>query len=458
MVGIPPTDSGHHGMPPVPQTTRENGLSTGQIGSLILEMNAILRNEFYPVLGSRLTHRFDTIWGTIQGLLCAEAISAAQNLAKTTRESPITTQQPPTARSYAAAARSNPTNLPNPQIQPVPRTLTREVRVSRRDCPDTTKSELQDPAKVVPLLNQAIAKFSNGQVEAARALPSGDLILRVDSAQTQQDLHRQNGWTEALGAGTRLNRPRFTVLVKSVRLDALDCSNQEVARGTLVHQNPHLGKVEIIHIGRERARQVGGPARSSTVLVDVASPQQANLLIQEGLVLGYIHHTVELFHRDCRVTRCYQCQSLGHMARVCRHKACCGWCASKEHSNDKECPRRAKDQPARCANCRGDHPAWAGQCPVRQEAATRAREAFLTRPTQFAEDHSFPPLSRQADEPRIAAKRKPHTSPEDDPPRARGRPRALDSAGRSQQGAIFSFVQQTPSSEDPANANAECEL
>lgn len=142
MVGIPPTDSGHHGMPPVPQTTRENGLSTGQIGSLILEMNAILRNEFYPVLGSNLTHRFDTIWGTIQGLLCAEAISAAQNLAKTTRESPITTQQPPTARSYAAAARSNPTNLPNPRIQPVPRTLTREVRVSRRDCPDTTKSEL----------------------------------------------------------------------------------------------------------------------------------------------------------------------------------------------------------------------------------------------------------------------------------------------------------------------------
>ena len=66
MVGIPPTDSGHHGMPPVPQTTRENGLSTGQIGSLILEMNAILRNEFYPVLGSRLTHRFDTICGTIR--------------------------------------------------------------------------------------------------------------------------------------------------------------------------------------------------------------------------------------------------------------------------------------------------------------------------------------------------------------------------------------------------------
>lgn len=143
------------------------------------------------------------------------------------------------------------------------------------------------------------------------------------------------------------------------------------------------------------------------------------------------------------------------MARVCRHKACCGWCASQEHTNDKECPRRVREQPARCVNCKGDHPVWAGQCPVRQEAAARAREAFITRPTQFAEDLSFPPLSRQIDEPRVAAKRKTQSSPEDDPPRARGRRQALASAGRSQQGAIFSFVQQPPSSEVPADAEPE---
>src|SRR5699024_10953780 len=127
---------------------------------------------------------------------------------------------------------------------------------------------------------------------------------------------------------------------------------------------------------------------------------------------------------------------------------------SQEHTNDKDCPRRVREQPARCANCKGSHPAWASQCPVRQSAAHRAREAFLTRPTQFAEDHSFPPLSHQIDEPRVAAKRKTQSSPEDDPPRARGRPRALDTAGRSQQGAIFSFVQPLPTSE----ADVEPEL
>ena len=329
--------------------------------------------------------------------------------------------------------------MPAPRIQPVPRALTREVRVSRRECPDPVKNNLRDPARVVPMLNQAIAQFSGGRVEATRDLPSGDLILRVNSVQTQQELHKQSGWTEALGAGTRLNRPRFTVLVKSVHQDALDCSNQEVARGTLSKQNPYLSGIELIHVGRERSRQADSPTRASTVLVDVASPQEANLIIQEGLVLGYVHHSVELFHRDCRVTCCYRCQGLGHMAQVCCHKACCGWCASQEHTNDKDCPKRAQKQPARCTNCKGDHPAWAGQCPVHQEAATRAREAFLTRPTQFAEDNPFPSLSHQIDEPRVAAKRK--SPPGEEPPRARGRPRALDSAGRSQRGALFSFLQ-----------------
>lgn len=450
MAGKPSNKRDLHGTPPNPQTTRENSLSTGQIGSLVIEMNAILRDEFYPSLGKDKTHRFDEIWGAIQGLLCAEAISAAQGLAKAARDPPTKQLAP----SYAAVTQAGLPSPPTTRVQPVPRTLTREVRVSRRNCPGPIKDSLRDPAKVVPMLNQAIARFSKGQVEAARALPSGDLILRVDSEQTQQELHRQSGWTEALGAGTQLNRPRFTVLVKSVQLDALDCSNQEVAQGTLTQQNPYLKGTELIHVGREQTRQPNGPPKASTVLVDVGSPQEANLLIREGLVLGYVHHSVELFHRDCRVTRCYRCQGLGHMARVCRHAACCGWCAKTDHSNDKDCPKRVQKQPACCTNCKGDHPAWASQCPVRQRAATQAREAYLTRPTHFAEDHPFPSLSRQTGEPQIATKRKVPYTPGEDPPRARGRPRALDSAGQSQRGALFSFV-QPPTHTSEANPEPE---
>ena len=51
------------------------------------------------------------------------------------------------------------------------------------------------------MLNQTITKFSDGQVKAAQALSSGDLVLQVDSERTRQDLHKQSGWTETLRAG-----------------------------------------------------------------------------------------------------------------------------------------------------------------------------------------------------------------------------------------------------------------
>lgn len=247
-------------------------------------------------------------------------------------------------------------------------------------------------------------------------MPSGDLVLRVDSEQTQQELHRQRGWTEALGAGTQLNRPHFTVLVKSVQLDTLDYSNQEVAQGTFTQQNPYLRRSELIHVNREQACQSDPPPKVSTVLIDVGSPQEANLLIQEGLDLGYVHHSVQLFHQDC--------------------------------------PQHTQKQPAKCSNCKGDHPAWTSQCPARQKTATQAWEAYLTQPTYFAEDHPFPSLSCQAGKPQIAPKQKAPYTPGEDPPQAQGCPQALDSAGQSQQGALFSFV-QPPTLTNEANPEPE---
>lgn len=66
-----------------------------------------------------------------------------------------------------------------------------------------------------------------------------------------------------------------------------------MARGTLSKQIPYLSGIELIHVGRERSRQADSPTRASTVLVDVASPQEANLIIQEGLFLGYVHRSLE---------------------------------------------------------------------------------------------------------------------------------------------------------------------
>ncbi|KAG8238846.1 hypothetical protein J437_LFUL018295 [Ladona fulva] len=49
------------------------------------------------------------------------------------------------------------------------------------------------------------------------------------------------------------------------------------------------------------------------------------------------------------VSRCYNCQRFGHVAKVCREKQpICAHCAQNRHT-DKDCPNQAKEE--RCANC-----------------------------------------------------------------------------------------------------------
>ena len=117
--------------------------------------------------------------------------------------------------------------------------------------------------------------------------------------------------------------------------------------------------------------------------MDLARPQQANLLLQEGLVLGSIFHEGEVFHRDCQVTCCYACHGIGHTAKVCCCEVHCGYCAKKGHK-DSACPEKEAKKRPQCINCNGAHPAWSAGCPTHQEAVLRAQRAFETRPMAFA--------------------------------------------------------------------------
>lgn len=123
-------------------------------------------------------------------------------------------------------------------------------------------------------------------------------------------------------------------MVKHVGQDALDCSNQEEAIKAIQEQNKRLhGVVEFLHVGR--TTRVRNPERkASALIIDVASPQQANVMIDEGLILRSVLHEVEVFHRDCTVTRCYKCHAIGHTARVCRREIKCGFCANEGHRDD----------------------------------------------------------------------------------------------------------------------------
>ena len=78
----------------------------------------------------------------------------------------------------------------------------------------------------------------------------GDVVLTTDSPEMARTLRDRAEWSSVLGATARVKRLRFTVLVKHVAKDAIDCTDQEAARRTIHTQNARLhGVIDFLHVG-----------------------------------------------------------------------------------------------------------------------------------------------------------------------------------------------------------------
>lgn len=288
---------------------------------------------------------------------------------------------PAAPTSYAAALKGLTAWSAPPAVREIPTRLARELVVA---CPDASSQDRGRPIKqIVEEINKLKGSAVPGRVLAARRLPSGDILITTDTAETKEQLERSNSWLPAVSQTAKVNRRKFTVLVHGMRLSALDCSKQETAIRELLGQNQHLrGRVEILRARwPRRAVKQGKPV--SHLIVDVATPAQANLLIDDGLLFHSELKDCELYHGDCRLTQCFNCQKYGHTAKVCRETQKCGACAAPGHG-DRECALKSNSSAHRCANCNLGHSAWSSKCRVRKEQLERTRLAYATRPQKFA--------------------------------------------------------------------------
>ncbi|XP_025832743.1 uncharacterized protein LOC108742256 [Agrilus planipennis] len=70
--------------------------------------------------------------------------------------------------------------------------------------------------------------------------------------------------------------------------------------------------------------------------------------------------SVETPRQRTTIGQCHRCQRFGHAQRNCTATARCVKCRQKHHTSTCEKPR---NQPAKCANCGGEHPASYRGCP-----------------------------------------------------------------------------------------------
>ena len=260
---------------------------------------------------------------------------------------------------------------------PVPLRASREAVFA----PGEGSKQRAGGADIVRDVNTAIGVEA---IVAARTLPSGDIVLTFDKPESKATWEKRAEVAKELGPLAKARTKGYTLLVHGMRVAAIDVRQQARAIENIHTQNPRFqGKVDIVRLSWSR-KTIKQGRRTAPLLLSVAEPEQANHLIEQGLLFGSELHDCEVFVGDCQVVQCFQCYSYGHVAKHCKAIVRCGFCAAAGHKTN-DCPKKDDNRAHRCAVCPGgrNHTAWSKDCPVRQKKVEAARESYLNRPTKF---------------------------------------------------------------------------
>jgi hypothetical protein len=145
----------------------------------------------------------------------------------------------------------------------------------------------------------------------------------------------------------------------------------------LQDNRPFIPQAEIRHIGwltRDSSTKT-----ASTITIEFTRPDDANKIIDEGLIWQGEVFQCERYERQCRVKQCFKCQKYGHIGTQCKASTARGYCAQEHDTRD--CPSKSdRNAPRKCTTCRGEHEAWNRQCPTRKDEIAKAKFAYEMRP------------------------------------------------------------------------------
>lgn len=305
----------------------------------------------------------------------------AEKVSKTSYEAPK-----PAIGSYAAAASRGASaqqtrlqqslNQVNAPIQkPVPARHKREVILVRG-----TETQIEKNRTYKELLEQINKLGTAGIAVAIRKLPSGDMVLTMEDEQARTSRLADTTWLEVFGPGARIKKREFAVMAHGIKVSQVQ--NQAQAIADIYQQNPRLqGAIEIVRVAFTKRLLKSGRA-TGPLIISVTEPEQANRLIDAGLIWSYELHDCEPFVGDCVITQCFKCYQYGHVSHKCHNLQRCGFCAGTGHATN-DCLGREDCTKHQCVQCKGNHPSWARECLVRGQHAEAAQAAYNTRPVRY---------------------------------------------------------------------------
>ncbi|KAK0890468.1 hypothetical protein LTR57_025112, partial [Friedmanniomyces endolithicus] len=197
-----------------------------------------------------------------------------------------------TALSYVAVAASGTIapNIHNRQsVQTTSTQTQREVTVNIRNRLTIQSLRAMNTRNLIAHVERAIQSSGNEQimnveVMSSNQLKSGDLSIRTISNSEAQTLRSHaDDWAHRIGAGAAARNPTYGVLAHGIRTSTMDMDKFEEVRDNILQDNrPFIPKAEIKYIGWLTKK---APSKSaSSVIIECTKPEDANRIIDEGLV------------------------------------------------------------------------------------------------------------------------------------------------------------------------------
>jgi len=334
----------------------------------------------------------------------------------------------------------------------IPTRLSQQMLIRSAKMPDNLAK--RTPLETVQAVNQVSAQ--KGAI-AARALPSGDVLVTFKDQATKEWHAKNKDWIQkAFGQQAKEAQRTVAILVKGLRTQELEGVSAEV-----FNQELGLKSVDKVKIRRPHSAELTW----ATVLVHLTDQEEARKACDNGVVWRAQLLNCEPYSANLEPTQCYKCWQWGHTQRYCTKEPLCPRCGTKAHgeggrAGEDLCPTH-KGLACTCPACGGRHTAWAKECPVGAQARVQAREAYQYRPRTF-QPTAPPPVpqgftaSRPTPVPTLGAARgTPAATPQQSLPsvdeeegfqevrRKRGRPSTLEAASRDPTQTKIRFTQQT---------------
>jgi Zinc knuckle len=274
----------------------------------------------------------------------------------------------------------------------------KELKIIIKDEKEREQTRKKDIRQLISAAKTYKPQEATKQIIAARRLPSGDLLFSTLTEKARIELEKSNDWLQAITPSAEIRKTTFPLFVHGVRVKGVNTSDQKQAIKELYEENT------LLHPDLEIAR-VAWPLRIikenktySSLILETSSPETANKIIARGLIHEGEIKTCVRYLSEGRVTRCFNCQKYGHIARNCKEETKCAECA-ENHATDK-CTKGSGEK-RKCAICDGNHKAGSPYCSVERKERERAETIRIFAPAQyqFQSSQSAPAVRRVSQTP-----------------------------------------------------------